>query len=45
MVWSALIWHMIRPGEHGNGSSGPIKCREVLEWMHNWKLLKKGSAT
>jgi hypothetical protein len=20
-----------------------IKCWEVLEWLHNWRLLKKGS--
>jgi hypothetical protein len=24
--------------------SGSIKCWEVLEWLHNWRLLKKGSA-
>jgi hypothetical protein len=23
---------------------GSIKCWELLEWMHNWRLLKKGSA-
>jgi hypothetical protein len=22
----------------------PIKCWEVLEWLLNWRLLKKGSA-
>jgi hypothetical protein len=22
----------------------PIKCWAVLEWLHNWRLLKKGSA-
>jgi hypothetical protein len=21
-----------------------IKCWEILEWLHNWQLLKKGSA-
>jgi hypothetical protein len=21
-----------------------IKCWEVLEWLHNWQILKKGSA-
>jgi hypothetical protein len=21
-----------------------VKCLEVLEWLHNWQLLKKGSA-
>jgi hypothetical protein len=30
--------------EHGNEPSGFIKCWEVLEWLHNWQLLKKGSA-
>jgi hypothetical protein len=29
--------------EHGNEPSGSIKCWEVLEWLHNWWLLKKGS--
>jgi hypothetical protein len=23
---------------------GSIKCREVFECLHNWQLLKKGSA-
>jgi hypothetical protein len=31
-------------GEHGNEPSGSIKCWEVLEQLHNWWLLKKGSA-
>jgi hypothetical protein len=26
--------------EHGNESLGSIKCWEVLEWLHNWQLLK-----
>jgi hypothetical protein len=30
--------------EHGNELSGSIKWWEVLEWLHNWQLLKKGSA-
>jgi hypothetical protein len=30
--------------EHGNEPSGSLKCWEVLEWLHNWQLLKKGSA-
>jgi hypothetical protein len=28
---------------HGNEPPGSIKCWEVLEQLHNWKLLKKGS--
>jgi hypothetical protein len=33
-----------RSCEHGNEPSDSIKCWEVLEQLHNWKLLKKGSA-
>jgi hypothetical protein len=29
--------------EHDNETSGFIRCWEVLEWLHNWQLLKKGS--
>jgi hypothetical protein len=29
--------------EHGIEPSGSIKCWEVLEWLHNWRLLKIGS--
>jgi hypothetical protein len=31
--------------EHGDEPSGFINCWDVLEWLHNWQLLKKGSAT
>jgi hypothetical protein len=30
--------------EQGNEPSGSIKCSEVLQLLHNWYLLKKGSA-
>jgi hypothetical protein len=30
--------------EHGNEPLGSIKCWEFLEWLHNWQLLKTGSA-
>jgi hypothetical protein len=30
--------------EHGDELSGSLKCWEVLEWPHNWQLLRKGSA-
>jgi hypothetical protein len=30
--------------EGGNEPSGSIKRWEVLEWLHNWQLLKKASA-
>jgi hypothetical protein len=29
--------------ECGDETSGSIKCWEILEWQHNWRLLKKGS--
>jgi hypothetical protein len=29
--------------EHGNEPSGSVKYWEVLEWLHNWQFLKKGS--
>jgi hypothetical protein len=30
--------------EGGNEPSGSIKHWEILEWLHNWQLLKKGLA-
>jgi hypothetical protein len=30
--------------DHGNELSSFVKCWEVLEWLHNWSLLEKGSA-
>jgi hypothetical protein len=30
--------------EHGNAPTGSINSWEVIEWLHNWHLLKKGSA-
>jgi hypothetical protein len=30
--------------EHGIEPAGSIKCREVLELLHNWRILKKISA-
>jgi hypothetical protein len=35
--WRALVNTVMEP-------SGSMKCREVLEWLHSWRLLKKGSA-
>jgi hypothetical protein len=31
--------------EHGNGTSGSVKYWEVLEELHDWRFLKKGSAS
>jgi hypothetical protein len=30
--------------DHATEPSVSIKSWEVLEWLHNWRLLKKGSA-
>jgi hypothetical protein len=30
--------------EHSNEPSGSVICWEVFECLHNWRLLKKGSA-
>jgi hypothetical protein len=30
--------------EHGNEPSGSTKCWQILQWLHNWRRLKKGSA-
>jgi hypothetical protein len=30
--------------EHCKEPSGSIKCWGILEWLHNWQLLRKGSA-
>jgi hypothetical protein len=29
--------------KHGNEPSGSIKCWKFLEYLHNWRLLMKGS--
>jgi hypothetical protein len=48
MGWAGSIWLGIGPVEdsceHGNEPSGSTKYWEVLEWLHNWRLLKKGPA-
>jgi hypothetical protein len=30
--------------EHGDEPSGCLNCWEFPEWLHNWQLLRKGSA-
>jgi hypothetical protein len=50
MEWYGLDWSRWRYGsvegscEHCNEPSGSIKFWEILEWLCNWRLLKKGSA-
>jgi hypothetical protein len=36
--WRALMNTVMKP-------SGSTKYWEVLEWLHNWQLLKKGSGS
>jgi hypothetical protein len=40
--WGGMDW--IDLAEHGNEPSGSIKCWKILEWLRNWRLLKKDSA-
>jgi hypothetical protein len=49
--WDGMDWIDLaqdrdqwRALEQGNEPSGPLKCWEVLEWLHNWQLFKKDSA-
>jgi hypothetical protein len=47
MGWIGLFWLRIGTEgscEHGIKPSGFIKFWEVVEGLHNWRLLKKGSA-
>jgi hypothetical protein len=47
-AWTILKLILKRPMEgsceHDDEPSGSIKCWEVLEELHNWQLLEKGSA-
>jgi hypothetical protein len=48
MVWTGSNW--LRIGtmegscEYGDEPAGSLKCWEFPEWLHNWQLLRKGSA-
>jgi hypothetical protein len=45
--WDGVDWvDLAQEGscEHGDEPSGSLKCWEMLEWLHNWRFLKKGSA-
>jgi hypothetical protein len=50
MVWTELIWLRIWIGgglfscEHGNEPRGSIKWWEILEYLSNWRPLRKYSA-
>jgi hypothetical protein len=45
MDWIDLAQDRDQEGssEHGNEPSGCIKCWKI-EWLHNWQILKNGSA-
>jgi hypothetical protein len=38
------IWPKIGTDEHSNEPSGSIKFWEILKWLSDWRLPKKGSA-
>jgi hypothetical protein len=53
--WDGMVWYGLDRSdsgegpvegscEHGNEPSGSINCWEVLQWLHNWRILNKGSA-
>jgi hypothetical protein len=44
MVWTGSIWVRIGTSEHSNKFLGSIKCWEILQYLQNLQLLKKGSA-
>jgi hypothetical protein len=47
MEWTDLALDRDSGGlrEQGNEHLGSIKCWKVLEWLQNWLLLKKNSAS
>jgi hypothetical protein len=38
------IWPRKETNKHGNEPSGSLKFWEIVEWLNDWRLLKKGSA-
>jgi hypothetical protein len=50
VVWCGLDWYGSGYGlvegscEHEIEPLGSVKCCEAFEWLHNWRLQKKGSA-
>jgi hypothetical protein len=42
--WGGMNWiDLAQDREHGNEISGSINCWEILEYLHNWQLLKEDS--
>jgi hypothetical protein len=48
VVCTGLIWLGIGTSggicEHGNEISCSVKCYVIVEQLHNWRILKKGSS-
>jgi hypothetical protein len=48
--WDGVDWIDLAQGpvkgssQDGDEQLGSLKCWEVLEWLHNWQVLRKGSA-
>jgi hypothetical protein len=43
--WGGMnLIDMEGPRGHGSEPWGSVKCWQVLEWLHNWRLLEKDSA-
>jgi hypothetical protein len=43
--WVGMDWiDLAQDRDQWREPSGSIKCWEVLEYLQNWRLLKKGSA-
>jgi len=37
-------WHGVGCFEHGDEFSGSMKCRDILDWLRTYQVLKKISA-
>jgi hypothetical protein len=43
--WDGMDWiHLAQDRDQWRALSGSIKCWNVLEWLSNWQLLRKGCA-
>jgi hypothetical protein len=44
VAWTELVWFGMEQVENcsecGNEHSGPMTCRETIEWPNNWGLLE-----
>jgi hypothetical protein len=43
--WDGMDWiDLAQDRDQWMALVNTVKCWEVLQWLHNWRLLKKGSA-